>query len=80
MITIGTTAKAAASGVFPAVPCNWYTAMPDETAPNCADDLRDDVVPHRQREGEDRPCDHPWQRQWQDHRAERLGPRGPKVG
>ena len=28
MMTMGTTAKAAASGMFPAVPWYWYTASP----------------------------------------------------
>ena len=45
-----------------------------------ADDLGNDVVAERQREGEDRPGDHPRQGEGQHDRAEGLRTGGAKVG
>ena len=45
-----------------------------------ADDLRDDVVAERQREGEDRAGDDAGKRQRQDHRAEGLARLGAEIG
>ena len=78
MMTMGTTAKAAASGMLPAVPCCGIDRQADEVA-RSADDRGDDVVAEGQREGEDRAGDDAGQGQRQDHVAEGLAGR-PRRG
>ena len=82
MMTIGTTEKAAASGMLPASALLGIDDLAEDQRGR-ADDLRHDVVAERQREGEDRAGDDARQGERQDHRRGMSGagvaPRSPEA-